>query len=110
MASGALAVSLIAACGKTDGVAPGGRAACEFGGALADCPDADRTPDAACWRLVDCGRIPVEAPDTQFDWGQCVDNIETMVDDRQRPVIDCIAASTCDELRTSDYCLDFGSR
>ncbi len=112
LASGLLAsVVIAAACGAGDDVVEGGRAQCAFGGALTDCPDAEKTPAGACWRLVDCGALAVEREEPgQFDWGICVDTLETMVDDRSRPVIACIAASTCDELRTANYCFDFGAR
>ena len=67
------------------------------------------TPTGACWRLVDCGRIPVDNDDPdRFDWGNCVDSIESLTSDRQHLVINCIAVSTCDELRTNDLCLDLG--
>ena len=99
-----LAAFCVAACGGDDTV-EGAHGQCAFGGELNDCPDSARTPEGACWRLVDCGAIPVsyENPDnpdqTRFDWGQCVDFIESRTEDRQRLVINCIAASICDELR-----------
>ncbi|HEU0037373.1 MAG TPA: hypothetical protein VFQ53_42475 [Kofleriaceae bacterium] len=98
-----------AACGAGgDGDIEGARAHCAYGGALTDCPDAERTVEAVCWRLVDCGAIAVDSDD-RADWGDCVDGIAGLTDDRQRLVINCIAASTCDELRVSDRCFDFGN-
>jgi hypothetical protein len=103
-ASLVLAAFGVFACGGDDTVA-GAHGQCAFGGELNDCPDAERTPEGACWRLVDCGAIPVayENPqdpnDRRFDWGQCVDYLESRTDDRQRLMINCIAASVCDELR-----------
>ena len=88
-----------------DNAVQGAHGQCAFGGELNDCPDAERTPEGACWRLVDCGAIPVafENPDNpddrRFDWGQCVDYIGSRTEDRQRIVVNCIAASVCDELR-----------
>lgn len=104
---------MLMACGMGDDTVEGGRAQCEFGGALTDCPDADKTSEGACWRLVDCGALPVEVDDPNnefaFDWGRCVDVLDTMIEDRRRPVVACVAASTCDELRTANYCFEFGS-
>ena len=100
-----------AACGTGDDVVEGGRAQCAYGGALTDCPDAAQTPEGACWRLVDCGALDVEREEPgQFDWGACVDRLEGMIEDRRRPVIACVAASTCDELRTGSFCFDFGAQ
>lgn len=105
IASGLLAVlfalPLGIACGTGDDVVDGSRANCEYGGTLTDCPDAARTTEAACWRLVDCGAIPVhhETDDNEFDWGNCVDDLDALTADRRRLIVACIAASTCDELR-----------
>ncbi len=107
-----IAVLVIAAsaCSAGDDTTDGARGVCAFGGQLTDCPDAERTPEAACWRLVDCGRIPVddEGNNNAFDWGTCVDGLSRLTTDRQKLVIDCIASSTCDELRSTDFCLDLG--
>jgi hypothetical protein len=105
--------SALAACGMGDDTVEGGRAQCAFGGALTDCPDAELTSEGACWRLVDCGAIPLEVDDPtnefRFDWGRCVDDLDTMIEARRRPIVQCVAASTCDELRTANYCYEFGS-
>jgi hypothetical protein len=104
IASLALAGIGLAAC-SDENVVQGAHVQCAFGGELNDCPDAERTAEAACWRLVDCGSIPVayENPDNpddrRFDWGRCVDFLESQTADRQRIMINCIAASVCDELR-----------
>ena len=104
IASLALAAFGLIACGGDDTV-QGAHAQCAFGGELNDCPDAERTSEGACWRLVDCGAIPIsyEDPDNpdarRFDWGQCVDFLDRQTADRQRIMINCIAASICDELR-----------
>src|SRR5215470_17389905 len=89
-----------AGCGADDDTIEGTRAECAQGGALTDCPDAERTAEGACWRLVDCGAIPVKSDNNnRFTWARCVDGLESQPLDRQRVVISCIAASTCDELR-----------
>jgi len=109
----------LGACGAGDDTTEGTRAECAQGGALTDCPDAERTAQGACWRLVDCGAISVKSDvDNRFTWPRCVDTIERQTADRQRLVISCIAASTCDELRVEGsprnpdpnnmYCLRLG--
>jgi hypothetical protein len=114
-----LALVTVSACGTGDDVAGGARANCAQGGELTDCPDAERTAEGACWRLVDCGAIPVDHPDEfRIDWGRCVDGIESLTSDYERLVINCVAASTCDQLRVDGspnqpntdqmYCLRLG--
>jgi len=102
-----------AACGAgDDNTSDGARAKCAFGGALNDCPDAEKSSQGGCWRLVDCGAIPLEVEDptneNAFDWGRCVDTIDDLTADRRGLVIECIAAMTCDELRTNDFCFELG--
>lgn len=108
----------LSACGTGDGTNEGTRAECAQGGALTDCPDAERTAQGACWRLVDCGAISVSSDVDRYTWPRCVDGIESLTSDRQRLVINCIAASTCGELRVEGsprnpnpndmHCLRFG--
>ena len=97
-------VSLAAmiACSASDDRQLGSRGECEFGGTLTDCENAERTVHDACWRLVDCGAIILhhETNDNFPDWDNCVADLETTTEDRQRLVVACIASSTCDELRT----------
>ena len=115
----AIAIACVgwAACGTDD--KQGTRAECAQGGALTDCPDAERTSQGACWRLVDCGAIAIQSSAAnRFTWGRCVDSLDSLTADRQRLVIDCVAASTCDELRVDGspgnpdphdmHCLRFG--
>jgi hypothetical protein len=90
---------VLAACGD-DESSPGARSECAAGGELNDCPDSERTPEDACWRLVECGAIGIKGrDDNSFTWNRCADFLETAADDRQKLAIDCIAASTCDQLR-----------
>ena len=103
----ALAVAMMSsglgACGAGDDTTEGTRAECAQGGALTDCPDAERTAQGACWRLVDCGAISVASDNAnRFTWGKCADTLESQTADRQRLVINCIAASSCDELRVNN--------
>jgi hypothetical protein len=115
-----LALVILPACGTGDDVASGSRANCAQGGALTDCPDAERTTEGVCWRLVDCGAIPIDHPEPfRIDWGSCVDGLQSLTADRQRLVVSCIAASTCDQLRVDGspdqpdrdqmYCLRLGA-
>ena len=88
-----LLLLVAAACNAGDDTTDGARANCAEGGALNDCPDAPRTSEGVCWRLVACAANPHDSANT-FAWKRCVDDI-----DRQRLVIDCIAASSCDALK-----------
>lgn len=121
LAIAALCVGWAAACGAGDDTIEGTRAECAQGGALTDCPDAQRTSQGACWRMVDCGAISIKSDNqNRFTWARCVDAIDGLAADRQRLVIDCVAASTCDELRVNGspgnpdtsqmHCLRFGGR
>jgi hypothetical protein len=87
-------------CAACDNAA-GTRGQCAEGGALEQCPEAERTPEGACWKLVDCAAIPLKAddPNMRFDWNDCVDDIAGHTADRERLVINCIAAATCDSLK-----------
>lgn len=114
----------LGACSAGDDVAAGAHGQCAFGGELLDCPEANRTSEGACWRMVDCGAIAVSSVDGngnhRFDWSRCVDGIDRLTADRQRLVIDCIAAASCDSLRMDgspgspntdqNYCLVLGGR
>jgi hypothetical protein len=94
-----LAVVCSSGCGAGDDTADGTRAECAHGGALVDCPPAERTPEGACWRLVDCAVMPVKSDGNNFDWGKCFDKIQATSDIAEQLVIDCIAASSCDQLQ-----------
>ena len=109
----------LGSCGAGDDTTEGTRAECAQGGALTDCPDAQRTAQGACWRLVDCGAISIQSTNNnRFTWPRCADTLDGLTSDRQRLVINCIAASSCDELRVQGspdspntsqmHCLRFG--
>jgi hypothetical protein len=96
-----ISLCLLVACSNADGT----RGQCAEGGELSACPEAERTPEGACWRLVDCGAIPLDlgsAMVDHFDWNACVGYIDGLRSDQQRVVVNCIAASTCDSLKPSD--------
>ncbi len=90
----------LAACGAGDDTADGTRARCAEGGALNDCEDAARTPEDACWRMVDCGALELHSDNNnRFDWDNCVNTLERRATVQQRLIISCIATSTCDQLK-----------
>ncbi len=89
---------VVAACQTADGT----RGQCGEGGTLEQCPESERTAEGACWRLVNCAAIPLKSDDqNRFDWDNCVRTIDTYTSDRERLVIDCIAASSCDSLKVN---------
>jgi hypothetical protein len=101
----------LAACGLGDDSADGTRAQCAEGGALNDtCPANVRTPEQACFRMVDCGAIPLHRNGQyDFDWNRCVREIWNTGDVQARLMIACIGAATCDQLKTNrDVCFAFG--
>ena len=100
------------------GSADGARGPCAAGPDSLACTEAVTSPEAACTRLVACAAIPLDAADG-FDWGECVDDLEALTDDRARLVVGCVAASRCDELRVMGspeqprepiYCLALGQQ
>jgi hypothetical protein len=102
---------VLAACNAGDDTADGARGLCAEGGELNDCKDAPATAWDACWRMVDCGAIPVHQTDeNRDDFDNCLSTIESMLDPAQRLTIACIGASTCDQLRLDDdRCFLFGA-
>ena len=96
-------VLVLASCGAGDDQADGTRAVCAEGGALNDCDDNVVDAHDACWRMVDCGAIPLHHDEGfRLDWDNCVGTIEDMPDPQRRLVIACIGASTCDQLKYQD--------
>jgi len=109
---GWICLLLLVACSAGDDVGNGTRGLCAEGGQLNACPPAERTPQAACWRLVDCGAIPAVRNDNDDarDWDDCVEQIEGMRDTAENLVIACIASSTCDQLKfDTDRCFSYGA-
>ena len=98
---------------------PARHALCSEGGALDSCPDTVRTPEDACWRLVDCGAIPLSSTTNKFTWGKCIDAIEGQDAAAEQLIIACIAQSSCDALKVPGspddadpndiVCLHFGA-
>jgi hypothetical protein len=93
-------VGLCCACSAGDDTATGAHAQCSEGGAINSCDTDVTTAQGACWKLVDCGAIPVSSDNNNvFDWGACVDRIETSIDVGEQLTISCINASSCDALK-----------
>jgi hypothetical protein len=105
-------ILILCACGEGTGTS----AECAYGGELTDCDDAEQTVEGACWRLVDCGAIDVDIEDPMnpgaFDWGVCVDELADLTQDRERLVVACITAATCDELHSGQFeiCFQLGNQ
>ena len=69
-----------------------------------DCePVALASAEDACWRLVECGALPVANPESDpsccFDWGACVNHVDSLPDEQFEMSLACIEASACDELK-----------
>ena len=98
----ALLVALIVQGGCGDGESlQGTREPCATAsGTLLGCDDLPiESPEDACWRLVECGVIPLEHEgDNVLDWTACVRFIERLTGARYDYTLQCIEASTCDDL------------
>jgi len=93
----------ISACGLGDDTADGTRDQCAEGGELNNtCSGSVQTAEQACWRMVDCGAIPLHRMERyQFDWNECVEDIERAGLPQSRLMMGCVAASTCDQLKAN---------
>lgn len=94
----------LAACDDT-GSHDGARGPCAAGGQVLDdrsCFEVETTEDA-CWKLVECGVIPLdhENPDG-VDWGRCVNRLESYDDDAAATAIACVDLASCDQLTVND--------
>jgi hypothetical protein len=101
----ALAAASAAAACDFEGSKPGVRDQCAVGaGPLSPCERVEVvSPEDACWRLVECGSIPVvnpeDEPDCCFDWSRCVDYLEELPDPQLEVSLACVEAATCDSLK-----------
>ena len=120
-----LAVALVCAGCSADESTPGVRSVCaEPSGPLGECAAMPlASADEACWRLVECGAIPVanpeDEPDCCFDWAECVEYIEELPDPQYELSLACIESASCEALRaggspdrTNDLppCLEYSDR
>jgi len=105
----ALAV-LWAGCDGT-GFSDGSRSPCASGGQILGCEDEVETAEDACWKLVQCGVLPLDRddpetdeidPDREHDYRGCLDRIYRSDDDVAEISIQCIDASSCDSLVVND--------
>jgi hypothetical protein len=101
-------------CGGDD-VTPGVLGECaSFSGAGLECesPPIETIADV-CFKLLDCGVMPLDNANGGFDWDECMDR-EDDLDDRNREIIfACVEVSSCDELQRIDgglpLCLQHGN-
>ena len=98
------------ACSAGDDTADGTRGQCAEGGELNSCSDRPHTVYEACWRMVDCGAIPLHQMGRfEFDWSRCVEQIEGTGQPQARLIMSCVGASTCDQLKAnSEACFAYG--
>jgi hypothetical protein len=97
------AAALQSACGDGESL-QGMREPCSnASGTLLGCDDMPiESPEDACWRLVECGVIPLEHEDDDvLDWATCVRMIERMSEARYEFALQCIETSSCDDLKVS---------
>ena len=94
-----LAAIVLAACDGADGA----RGPCASGGQiLGECDEEVETAEDACWKLVQCGVLPLESDDVA-DWSDCVFRIEEQIAEPSRDgAIACVDASSCDALIVND--------
>lgn len=112
--SGSRALAILAAllcagaCG-IDGPRPPARGHCSPEGdpRLGCEPVALASAEDACWRLVECGAVPVANPESDpsccFDWGACVTRVESMPDEQFELAMACIESSSCEETRPASH-------
>src|SRR5262245_13656115 len=99
-----LLLSGVSAC-AVDGPKPtAGERCTAVGASLLECGPAPLTgAEDTCWRLVDCGAIPVANADSDptccFDWAACVEHIEDLPDEQFEAALACIEAAACRDLQ-----------
>jgi hypothetical protein len=101
-----LAVALLPllACSFEE-AAPGVRGQCAAAVGEPVCAEeAIENGEDACWKLVECGSIPVSSPEDEdfFDQPTCERYFEILSEHRYNLALACVAASTCDQLRFPD--------
>jgi len=104
----------LAACGDGESL-QGTREPCSTAsGTLLGCSDDPiQSAEDACWRLVECGVIPLDFDDEVneyvLDWANCVRLIERMSEVRYEYTLQCVEASSCDDLKVAEFPVDPGS-
>jgi hypothetical protein len=101
-----IALAVCAAAGCDDqGSKAGVRGECAFsGGPLEQCDRVELlSQEDACWRLVECGAIPVsnpeDEPDCCFDWAHCVSYMQALPDPAFEQSLSCLEVAPCDSLK-----------
>ena len=99
----ALALMPLLAC-SFDDATPGVRGPCATASGEPLCAsEAIETGEDACWKLIECGSIPVVEPmpddNRYFDQSECARHFEQLSDNRLKVALACVEASTCDQLR-----------
>jgi hypothetical protein len=95
-------LALLTSCDPDDAGEPGLRGECAApGGQALTCPGAPlEDSEDACWKLVECGAIPVSHPEGRIlDWGRCVRQIDRLPAQRYDVAMTCLELSSCDQLR-----------
>jgi hypothetical protein len=105
----ATAVALAAGC-DFEGVTPGVQEQCATPtGVPLGCP---RQPiedsTDACLKLVGCGAIPVDNPEEEVDLVGCIEAIDGLEGFQLDFTLNCVEASTCDELKSAPTCFEHG--
>ena len=96
----ALGAVLASAVGCDDeGAVQGHRGACASSSrAFVECVDEPvDTPEDACWRLVECGVIPLSTEDG-YDWAACVRQIERLSAEEVEFALHCVETASCNDL------------
>ena len=98
----ALAATALASCDGELGI----RGPCATPtGSLVGCePERIETAGDACWKLVECGVIPLQNPpedDNVRGWTECIRDIEDLPAEREQLVLTCVEAATCIDLLTN---------
>jgi hypothetical protein len=106
----ALLVALsLAACDDAITRSDGTRGPCAAGGQVLG-EDGCRevvTIEDACWKLVECGVMPLDDPDSDVDWGGCMFRLEQQLDrDAAEVAVECVALSSCEALIVNDSPVD----
>ena len=96
-----LALPLLGGC-EFETAAPGVRGQCATAVGEPLCQEnAIESAADACWKLVQCGSIPVANQEEEnfFDYGNCVSRFDRLSEHRANLSMACIEVSTCDQLR-----------
>lgn len=101
-----IALAVVSAACDFEGSKAGVRGECGATGAgpLQECERTEVvSAEDACWRLVECGAIPVVNPEMEpdccFDWARCVGFLEDLPDPQLELALTCVEAAPCDSLK-----------